>query len=428
MDADRGTWKMTCLPKAALAAAVMLVPAVSRAADSFTVMIDAGGVSTTTGTKTLTDFIDLGLTSAGYQSLNSGYSDTAPADVNLDFRGLPMSVVYPDDGPGLVFSVPALGFSKAFNADPTRDGNEDALTTFLETDQEGLLTRILNYFVSETGTDPVAGNPTSLQANMIAADFGIGTGLGADGSSQASGEGEGGEEGRRNVYGLGARLGQYQVNGNDITTINLPLTFVRPLSDPRYALIIDVPLTFSETNGSQSYAASLGVGMRVPITTNWTLTPVVRVGATGSVDLGSLAGMYSATLSSSYKFAAGSTEINIGNMLGYISTAGSDSTRTVDDFEINYDLQNTVTRNGIGISGPLTYELFGQKTTWQAAVVNTLIFGDDVYIDNYTDMAFSVGTKQSRNGLTWDSIRIGFTYTVGNEGFHGGRINFGYQF
>jgi hypothetical protein len=61
-------------------------------------------------------------------------------------------------------------------------------------------------------------------------------------------------------------------------------------------------------------------------------------------------------------------------------------------------------------------------------VVNTQIFGDAVYIDNYTDFAVSFGTEASRNGLTWDAIRIGFTYTVGNEGYQGGQINFGYQF
>ena len=52
----------------------------------------------------------------------------------------------------------------------------------------------------------------------------------------------------------------FSVDGNDITTVNLPLSFVRPLEDPRYALILDVPLTYSETNGSASAAASLGWG------------------------------------------------------------------------------------------------------------------------------------------------------------------------
>ncbi|PWR01190.1 hypothetical protein DKT77_18720 [Meridianimarinicoccus roseus] len=416
---------MSSFIRAGAVTAALMVPFAAHAADSFVISVTANGVTSTNSTRTLEDFVDLGLSSTGLESLNPNYTDTTPATVGLNFRGLPMTVVYPDSGPGLVYTVPELGFSRAFNAGATRAQNEEALENFLETDQEGLLSRILNYFVEETGTDPVAGNPASLQSTMIASDFSVGTGLGAGNSFQAS-SGAGGGEGRRNVYGLGARLGRFSVDGNDITTVDLPLTFVRPLSDPRYALIIDLPLTYVETNGSQSAAASLGIGMRVPITTRWTLTPMVRAGATGSVDLGSLAALYSGSLSSSYRFNVGQTEVNIGNMLSYISTTGLSD--TVDDFDVDYDLQNSVTRNGIGVSGPLAYKLFGADTTWEASVVNTQIFGDAVYIDNYTDIAVSFGTQQSRNGLTWDAIRIGFTYTVGNNGFQGGRLNFGYQF
>jgi len=408
----------------ALGGAALFAPLAADAGNSFSVSVEAGGVTNSATENNLPDFIDLGLDSTGYASFNPNYSVNAPANVNIDFRGLPMRVNYPTSGPGLVYSIPKLGFSRTFDAGLTRRENEDALVDFLETDQDGILSRILGYFVQETATDPVAGNPASLQSSMIAADFSAATGLGP-GNQVDTNTGQG-EEGRRSVYGIGARLGQYSVDGNDITTIDLPLTFVRPLSDPRYAIIIDLPLTFVETNGSQSAAASLGVGLRVPIFEFWTITPMVRAGATGSVDLGSIAALYSGSLASSLKFDWGTTQINIGNMISYIETA--DLGQAVDDFEINYNLQNTVTRNGVGLSGPLGYNLFGQDTTWEASVVNTQIFGDAVYVDNYTDLAVSLGTQASRNGITWDAIRLGFTYTVGNNGFAGGRVNFGYQF
>lgn len=411
---------------AGLLFAALFAPVKAIAADNFSITVSSEGVTTTNSADTIEDFVDLGLSSSGFVSLNPAYTDMSIATGNLNFRGLPMIVAFPTAGPELVYSVPELGFTRTFAAQATRDGNGEDLEDFLRTNQEGLLGRILNYFVANTGTDPVAGNPASLQGNMVASDFGVGTGLGAGNSSQGTGAAGGDGEGRRNVYGLGARFGRFSVDGNDIDTVNLPLSFVRPLDDPRYAIIIDVPLTYSETNGSASAAASLGLGMRVPITTRWTLTPMVRAGATGSIDLGSLAALYSGSLSSSFRFDVGSTEVNIGNMLSYITTSGA--TQRVDDFEIDYDLQNTVTRNGVGLSGPLGYDLFGTETTWQASVVNTQIFGDDVYIDNYTDIAVSFGTEASRNGLTWDAIRIGFTYTVGNQGYQGGQINFGYQF
>jgi hypothetical protein len=406
--------------------AAFFTPGTAIAADNFSITIITEGVTTTNSADNIEDFVDLGLSSSGYASLNAAYTDTSIATGNLIFRGLPMTVAFPTAGPELVYSIPELGFTRTFDAQATRDGNGEDLENFLRNDLEGILGRILNYMVENTGTDPVAGNPASLQGNMIASDFGVGTGLGAGNSSRADSASGGDGEGRRNVYGIGARFGRYAVDGNDIDTVTLPLSFVRPLEDPRYAVIIDLPLTYSEINGSASAAASLGLGMRVPITTRWTLTPIVRAGTTGSVDLGTLATLYSGSLASSFRFDAGSTEVNIGNMLSYITTSGP--TQRIDDFEVNYDLENTITRNGIGLSGALGYDLFGTETTWQASVVNTQIFGDAVYIDNYTDFAVSFGTEASRNGLTWDAIRIGFTYTVGNESYQGGQINFGYQF
>jgi len=401
-------------------------PALSK--DNFSVTVRVGGTEGTTATATLDDFVDLAFQSEGLSDVNAAYTDISPASVFLDFRGLDINIEYPDSGPALILDIPDLDVRETFDASLVREDNEDALEDYLESDEDGTLSRILEYLVSETATDPVAGNPASLQGQMIAHSFALGTGLGAGNSFDTPGDRDAGagDQGRRSVYGLGARLGRYQVDGNDITTVELPFTFVRPLSDPRYAIVIDVPLTYSDTNDAESISAALGVGMRVPITTRWNLTPSVRAGVAGSVDLGSLATMYAANIASQYRFGWGGTEVTIGNMLSYISTAGD--SQSVDDYEINYDLQNTVSRNGIGFSGPLDYKLFGLPTTWEFDIVNTQIFGDDVYIDNYTDIALSVGSKASRNGLTWDSVRFGLTYTVGAKDFDALKVNFGYQF
>ena len=96
--------------------------------------------------------------------------------------------------------------------------------------------------------------------------------------------------------------------------------------------------------------------MRVPITTRWTLTPMVRAGATGIHRPRLACRALFGSLSSSFRFDW-PTEVNIGNMVSYITTQSL--SQAVDDFEIDYDLQNTVTRNGVGVTGPLGYDLFG---------------------------------------------------------------------
>ena len=113
-------------------------------------------------------------------------------------------------------------------------------------------------------------------------------------------------------------------------------------------------------------------------------------------------------------------------MISYV--ASTPLTVEVAGYELDYDVANAISRNGIGISGKMGRELFNQPLVWEFNAVNTQIFGDDVFIDNYTDLAFSIGTQQSTNGLTFDSLKLGLTYTITNKDYSGFRVNFGYQF
>ena len=112
-------------------------------------------------------------------------------------------------------------------------------------------------------------------------------------------------------------------------------------------------------------------------------------------------------------------------MVGFNQTGGA---ITIEDTEIDYDLRNTMLRNGLSVSKSTSRKLFGDPTTWDFAVVNTQISGDEVFIDNYTDVSFSYGTLASKNGITWDSVRLGLTYTITNKDYNGFQLNFGYQF
>ena len=244
---------------------------------------------------------------------------------------------------------------------------------------------------------------------------------GSRGTSTGSAEGN-----APNLLSLAARYGRFQAQGNDVNVVDLPLAYTVPLADPRYAFIFSAPISYTDIEGYQSYAGSLGVGFRFPVLNFWDLTPAVRIGATGSEDLGALAVLASASLTSNLNFEFNGLELDIGNLLAYIQT--SDTPVDVGDFDASYDLENTVTRNGLSLRGSLGRDFLSLPANWAVAVVNTQIFGDAVYIDNYTDISISIGTQASSNGLTWDSIRLGLTYTFSDKDFEGIRINFGYQF
>lgn len=439
-----GTGMVTgaCTTAAAVAILGLASGAVAQevADELFEVVVTVGDTQGSTTLDGIEDFFeafesgetggaDLGITSLS--DINENYTATSDAVVDANLRGLPIQLEYA--GTTVTFRVPDLDIELVFDDAGSRTGNEDDLETFLEDDTDGVLSSILGGLVAETPNDPVAGNPNSLQAQLVTSDFSIGTAVGTGNSFATTGggagggetSGEGGDE--PNLIGFGARLGRFSADGVDTTVITLPINYTIPLSDPRYAIILDFPLTYVQTEDFDSYAASFGVGVRVPVFDNWYLTPAARIGATGSIDLGSAGVLYSASLSSNFTVGVAGLDVTLGNLVSYVATAPVDL--PTGDYDIEYDLQNFVTRNGIEVGGGTSFELFGNPVTWEASAVNTQIFGDDVFIDNYTDLALSIGTQASQNRLTWDALRFGVTYTFASgEDYDGFRVNFGYQF
>lgn len=219
--------------------------------------------------------------------------------------------------------------------------------------------------VENTAVDPVAGNPNSLMAQMGKADFNFGTDFGG-GNAKASSK----PESDKNSIGVGLRFGRYAGDDYDQDTYTIPLSYThRFSSNPNKQLLFDMPITYCNVEGSKGYSTSLGLGLRYPILENWTITPAVRAGAVGSVDMGSAAILYSASLVSNLNIYVGDFIFTLGNMATYFKSESIDA----DDYSVDYDLQNTMTKNGVGFEGPLGLALFDQETSWQFDV-DTLLF------------------------------------------------------
>ncbi len=408
---------------AVVAAAGLFSIGDAGAQELFNTEVTSNGVTASESFTNAQDFLNQTSTSLGLAGINPAYTFDSAAVVLGDFRGVDFSITYPTTGSTLVFEIPELGIVEIF-AESTRALSEDALDEYLASNADNILGRLADLLVATTPTDPVAGNPASLQGSMVASDFGIGSGFGGIGNVKVDDKGNLEEISGRGVFGVAARLGRFSAGDASGDVIELPLSYVKPLADPRWALVFEMPLTYTDIEGSNSYSVSLGGGVRIPVLDQWSLTPTLRYGAVSSEDLGAASGMYSANITSSFRFKVRNLDFNLANMLSYIATTGGPS---IDD-SLDYDLQNTVSRNGLAVSGNLGRQIFNEDATWEAFIVNTQIFGDDVFVDNYTDVSFSVGTKKSQNGLTWDAARIGITYTFGSGDFDKFNLNFGYQF
>jgi hypothetical protein len=400
-----------------MVAGTLMLPGVVVAEDLFSISLTVDGTSDSASYDTVEDIV-AAVDNNGFSRIVSSYTDTSVATANLSIRGIPAIVQYKDSGTTLTFSAPAAGVSEVTFTGATRDESQDLFETYLENNSDDLLEKLFSYAVANTAVDPVAGNPNSLVSTMASSDFSQGTELGggsAEKTTQASSA--------SNSFELGARFGQFAAGDFTQNAYTLPIAYTfRFDSDPRYQLKFDAPITYIDTDGAQSFHGSLGVGLRIPVTDDWSVTPAVRAGAVGSIDMAAAAVVYGGSVTSNYNLYYDDLKFSIGNSVGMLKTTSV----SVEDYEIAYELLNQMTRNGVGVEGPLDYTLFGKPTSWQASAAYTQFFGDELYVDGYADFAVSFGTRAS--DTAWDNLRIGVVYTVGNNDYQGARLNFGYTF
>ena len=156
---------------------------------------------------------------------------------------------------------------------------------------------------------------------------------------------------------------------------------------------------------------------RVPITRGWALAPGVNYAVAGSRELGSVAQIASASLTSSYELPVGSTVIGMGNMVGYYETLKF----SVGDYSFDPEITNTVYRNGLMWSVPL-----GGRVAAEFSYINTQFTGTELYINAYNEFGLTFGTARGVEGVL-SFVRAGATYlySAKSKGF---TLNVGYWF
>lgn len=307
----------------------------------------------------------------------------------------------------------------------TRDEAVEKFLDFLESSD--VTTTILQEAVATTPFDPVAGNPDSLVSTMGRADADLAwAAAGLDDIEPADGTtpttrmpGE---------VRISPSVGFFDVGGRDVQTLTVPVSYVRPIGDNRWAVLFDANTKLIDSEGSLSGSLSAGFGVKAPLVYNenvkWRLVPQVRLGVVGSEDLGSAAIVYSGGVTSVASTQFG--EVNAALMNSY--TVYQSEGIEAGDFDIDYGLESQAFRNGVRFSGDTSFLVFGRTATWEADIANTIYEGDEQFIDNFTEIAVSLGTRRVRNGWEQGALRGGITYIFGNEDYEGFKLNFGYTF
>jgi hypothetical protein len=360
---------------------------------------------------TAVDLFD-GLETSPLGDLNSIYTGSEIATLNIFFMGLPVVLNYPNlgnagAGAQLFFSIPELGVSEVFlGAD--RDASEKLLEDYLK--NSNVIGKIMKYQAAHSPNSPIAG-PGGLIPNAVAADF-----ADAFDTLPATSSGEPG-----NSIGIGLNFSSLTVNGLKTRVTTIPLSYtIRNNIDPRRQLVFGMPITLSDTEGAKSYQLNPGVSYRVPLSDAWSISPALRLGVVGSEDLATLAGVVSASLASTYAIRLPGFDMAIGNMLGYYATTKIQA----GDYSANPDINNIVLRNGVLFSQPVT--LGGMRLAAEYSLIDTRYLGTEIYVDNTQEIGVTVGTNRSAFSSR-SYLRAGLSYLRGRD-THGLSLNVGYWF
>ncbi|MBW6397405.1 hypothetical protein KPL78_06055 [Roseomonas sp. HJA6] len=343
------------------------------------------------------------LDTVGLQSIVGGYTEISAATVQINLRGVPATAIYQANSPALRVIVPGPGIDVTFNG-ATRDESQQLFVDWLRGQGSSQVNDLLRYAAANTAIDPVAGNPNAAMNQFVAADFGRAL-------EAAVGGGQAG-------FGMAARFASFTASGYNSRSLSVPLnqTFVLSEND---TIELDLPLSWTNTEGAQSYGGNLGMLYRRKVFDWWTLQPSFRIGGVGSIDLGGGSGVYSAALNSTIQFPiTDEIRMTIANGVTYVSTFPV----TVGSYSINYDMQNTVFRNGIVLTGDFGLRLADRALILSAFAVDTRFTGDAVYIQNYQE--FGVFGQWGRES----PFRVGATFLTGDQGVRGFYVNTGIQF
>lgn len=365
------------------------------------------------GFTTISDLFDA-LTTEGLTQLSPSYTETSPATAALYVRGLPAEASFQSGSTTLRFRVPSLGIDVSFTG-ATRDDSRDLFEDYIKANGGDILKRMLQELARVSPVDPVAGNPGSLMAQMGAQDF-------ADAASVSGNPGGAGAS--SNLFGIGLGYDSNSLGRYDQNVMRLPLSFGFDLSNG-YRLTLSAPIYRAESEGTDSYGASFGAALRIPLTTDWALTPALRVGAAGSADLGAAAVLYSGSLTSRYVWHFdGGLDLGLTNQIALYQSR----TISAGDYEADYGLSNRSLKNGLDLTGPLNGTFLGNGAQWRAWVIDTRFYGDELYSNSWQEYGVSVGTRVQAGTIVYEQMNLGVSFLSGENDVSGVKLNFGYRF
>jgi hypothetical protein len=356
------------------------------------------------------------LKSASLSELLPIYTPTSAISINLNLRGIGVITAFAANSTILTLDIPQIGISTSFTGS-TRDDSVTLMQEFLKSSANDN-PNFFKAFARYSPIDPIAGNPNSLMAAMAQGDYLFGnlsplSGCNCCWSAQPI----------THQFQTGLNVGRGLVKGFETTTINIPLRYSYS-PNRTYAFIIDLPNTLNKYDGAYSLAGSLGFGLRIPITHEWSITPTLRGGLGGSVDLIGTGTFVSTGLVSNYNFAFYHHVLSITNQASYFTSTPFH----LGSINCDYHLHNFVFKNGFALTFCQGVEFCCRTYNYKVTFIDSAFAGDHLYIEHYDEVGISLVTHSINPCIDYDCLIFGFAYQFGQRNYKGYSVNFVYQF
>ncbi len=342
------------------------------------------------------------------------------AEAEINYRGIPVFLGYEMNSNRLTFKVERIGVDLTFEG-VSRDDSLDELEDFLEGQGSDIINDINKLLVAESPVDPLAGNPSSLLGSTVHNAFSTATDTGQKPVNAGAGAGDAKSGG---LAGLGARFGKYTYAGNNVTAFTFPFGYSRKTETGK-EISFNVPIVYVKTESAESYKIALELSSKLPVTEQWSLTPMIGYGLVGSEDLVSAGQLGSLALTSVYEFnrhtTANGWTFSVANMAGLYKTFPIE----ISGVEIDPDLSNQVAKNDL--IGTRIHTLFNRIATTQIYLTDTRFFGDELYSEQYNEIGVFIKPRYEGSGLG-RYFGINSTYLFGEGDVEGFRLSLSYQF
>ena len=390
----------------------MIAPVIAY--EPYHATVTVGEESETIGDPNLVDFTR-GLRETSLELLLAGYTPTTAVSIDINLRGIDIISSFAENSTTLIVEIPQAGISEEFTG-ATRDESLALFKDFIR--DAGDHHRLLKAYARYSPIDPIAGNPNSLMAQMAQSDYALGllsplSGCDCSWSAQPI----------VHQFQTGLNVTRAFADPFDTTLVSLPLRYSYS-PNLKWAFIIDAPITYIRNGGASSLTTSLGVAFRYPVTHEWSLTPIVRWGAGGSLDLCVSGSFVSAGLTSVYNYKMCDYVVSMTNYAGYISSTNL----WLTGINYNYHLHNYVFKNGLSITSCKGFSMWDRPLNFSVSFVDSYFAREHLYIRHFDEVGISLIATGISPCIDYDCLTLKFAYQFGEKHYKGYCFNTTYQF